>query len=804
MSFVEVAVARPVRGLFTYGVPAGLNLQMGHVVQVPFGRQQATGYVIRTAETTEVKRVKPVTRLIDSTPVFDAEQLRFFEWMSKYYLSGLGEVISTALPSRYKAKIRRIYVPTDAGIEALATGDLDPTKATALTLREVVAKTGRTRGGLQRLLREELEPQVVSRTLEQLARKGLISIEEREQGLKAGRISTVSLTVAPDSIPLNGGVRMRGVLVRLSEAGGTMDLSALVQLEGGSTRDAVRRLKDKGLVVVGEREDRTAASGGELKDHGVEPTLNTQQSEAVQAILQSAHDVFLLHGVTGSGKTEVYLQVSKAVLERQKQVLVLVPEIALTPQLVGRFRSRFGDRIAVLHSGLTPADRLREWRRIRAGEADVAIGARSALFAPFDALGLIVVDEEHDGSYKQDDGVRHHARDLAVVRGAMAKCPVVLGSATPSVESWQNTKEGRYRSLTLPTRATPRPLPSVELIDMRGRKPGNPLSVELIDALRETTGSGDQAIVLYNRRGYAPVVECSGCGATYQCPSCGIGSLVLHNRQGRLSCHYCGFRREFQPNCPSCNTELSVHGYGTERVEEALEEALPGIKVTRMDADTTRTRGAHQRILAAFRAGESQVLVGTQLVAKGHDFPGVTLAAVVGVDHVLLMPDFRSAERTYGLVTQLAGRAGRGEKPGRVLLQTRQSDHFVFSHVSPDTPLDAFYEAEIHQRSVLSHPPFARVVLVRLESADMAAAQSAGAALVRRLRSTADGQEIQVFGPTLAPLSRLVGRWRFQIVLRGRNVGRFRAWLEQNQDILFERPKRGVRMSVDVDPRNLL
>jgi primosomal protein N' (replication factor Y) len=342
------------------------------------------------------------------------------------------------------------------------------------------------------------------------------------------------------------------------------------------------------------------------------------------------------------------------------------------------------------------------------------------------------------------------------------------------------------------------------LIDMRGRKPGNPLSPELIDALKDTVAAGDQAIVLYNRRGYAPVVECSGCGATYQCPSCGVGSLVLHHRQGRLRCHYCGFWRDYVKNCPSRNTELSVLGYGTERVEEALEDALPGIKISRMDADTTQGRGSHQRILQSFRNREAQVLVGTQLVAKGHDFPGVTLAAVVGVDHVLLMPDFRSAERTYGLVTQLAGRAGRGERPGKVLLQTRQSDHFVFSHVRPDTPLNAFYEEEIVQRSVLSHPPFARVVLVQMESADIGAAQRAGHALVNALRTTADGSGIQVFGPTLAPLSKLVGRWRFQVVLRGRDVPRFRAWLASVEHILLDRPGKGVRVAIDVDPRNLL
>lgn len=793
----------PVRGLFTYKAPPDMGLAMGHVVQVPFGRQKVTGYVIRTAEESSVPRLKSVIKLVDQEPAFDATQLRFFEWISRYYLSALGEVIATALPARYRSKVRRVYMPTEDGIEALATGSIDEGPH-AQVLREVIARPGRTRTGLARSLHEELENTMVAKAIDALTRRQWISIEERQVGEKSGTITTVQLTVAADSIPMEGGIRMRGVLARLAEAGGQLDLATLIEQEGSSARDAVKRLESKGLVARSEREDRTAIADEGMKDHGVAPTLNQEQESALRTILETDNGTCLLHGVTGSGKTEVYLQATKSVIETGKQVLVLVPEIALTPQLLGRFRARFGDRVAVLHSGLTPTQRLREWRRIRAREADVAIGARSALFAPFHDLGLIVVDEEHDDSYKQDDGVRYHARDLAVVRGRIAKCPVVLGSATPNIETWQNAKEGRYTSLKLSQRATPSPLASVELIDMRGTKPSTIFSDDLRQALRETTAAGDQAIVLFNRRGYAPVVECSGCGATYKCPSCGVGSLVYHQRKGRLSCHYCGFHRPFQKQCPACNTDLSVVGYGTERVEEALTDLLPGVRISRMDADTTRGRGSHQRILESFRKGESQVLVGTQLVAKGHDFPDVTLAAVVGVDHVLLMPDFRSAERTYGLVTQLAGRAGRGDRPGRVLIQTRQIDHFVFSHVAPDTPMDAFYESEGHERTILSHPPFARVIMVRIEGANLEEVQRSGRTLANRLRETADGVGIQVFGPVPAPLSRLVGRWRHQIVLRGRDVPMFRQWIDQVTSILLDRSKRGCRIVIDVDPRSLL
>ncbi|MDP6933602.1 MAG: primosomal protein N', partial [Myxococcota bacterium] len=368
------------------------------------------------------------------------------------------------------------------------------------------------------------------------------------------------------------------------------------------------------------------------------------------------------------GKTEVYLRTAETVLAREKQVVVLVPEIALTPQLTGRFRSRFGDRIAVLHSGLTPPQRLREWRRIRAEEAGIVVGARSALFAPFRRLGLIIVDEEHDASYKQDDGVRYNARDLAVVRGHLEGCPVVLGSATPSLESWQNAQLDRYTRLKLPSRATPRPVPEIRVLDRRqptrsreqasgAADAGDPgiFAPEVASALEAVIQSQGKAIVLYNRRGFAPVVQCSGCGGHYTCPTCGVG-MVYHQRRARVNCHYCGFYRHFRDLCPECGGTIELLGHGTERVEMALTSLLEGVNIARMDADTTASRGSHQRILDGFRKGDTQVLVGTQMVAKGHDFPNVHLAIVLGVDHLLGMPDFRCAERTFSLVTQLAGR----------------------------------------------------------------------------------------------------------------------------------------------------
>ena len=423
-------------------------------------------------------------------------------------------------------------------------------------------------------------------------------------------------------------------------------------------------------------------------------------------------------------------------------------------------------------------------------------------------LGLVVVDEEHDDSYKQEDGVRYHARDLAVVLGRLAKCPVVLGSATPSLESYTNALDGRYRKLVLPLRATPRPVPRIELVDMRGRPTDRALSIELVQALGDTFAEGGKAIVLYNRRGYAPTVECPGCGAHYACPSCGI-ELVLHQKQGRLLCHYCGFFRKQEERCPACSTPFVVLGFGTERIEEELDLAFPGAGVLRMDADTTASRGAHERILDAFRDTDARILVGTQLVAKGHDFPDVTLAAVVGVDHLLLLPDFRSAERTHALVTQLAGRAGRGTTPGRVLVQTRHGDHFVFrelANATDDLSRDHFYEEESRGRKALLYPPFTRLALARIEGTDRARTLEVARSLGQDLKSRIGSERgrIDVLGPTAAPLGRLVGRWRFQLVVRGREPQAFRRWMRGVRPLFARAPHGGVRVAIDVDPRNLM
>ena len=808
--FAQVAVAVPVDRPFTYRVPPRLSVEIGHAVLVPFGRRRVTGYVVGLSAQTDVPaaKVKDIARLLDPTPALGPAQLQLCRWAADYYLSGLGEVIATALPTSYRGGSRRVFLASESGVEAVAAGGLDDSLRMSV-LREVVSRPGRTRTGIERGLRGEADAEAVARALDALLRDGLVVAEQRDSGGPKGLKRVATLAVDADGIEgLTRGARMREVLAALVVAGGSAPVHDLVDRLGAPARSAVARLADKGLVTISEEEDRRAVDDrGLVPPAGPPPTPNADQQAALDAIAATDTGAVLIHGVTGSGKTEVYLQAAQRVLGTDRQVLVLVPEIALTPQLLGRFRARFGDRVAVLHSGLAAGERLREWRRIRAGEATVAVGARSALFAPFQDLGLVIVDEEHDDSYKQDDGVRYHARDLAVVRGHLSQCPVVLGSATPSLETWSNARADRYTRVPMPRRATPRAVPSVELVDLRGSPASQVLSPTLEQALHATMSAGHQAIVLFNRRGFAPVVECPGCGAHFTCPSCGIG-MVLHKKQGRVSCHYCGFQRAYDPRCTTCGDTFSELGFGTERVVEAVEALLPGVSVGRMDADTTAVKGAHARILERFRSGGTRVLVGTQLVAKGHDFPNVQLAGVVGVDNILSLPDFRSAERTFALVTQLAGRAGRGDIAGRVIVQTRQPEHFVFRELcrAPGDDLDAFYREEVRQRSILGQPPATRLVLLRIEGAHRQAAWDAARDRAQQLRQWVGpglGME-QVLGPTAAPMSRLVGRWRFQIILRGRDPRRIRAWLRRHRAALMAPGRKGVRVIPDVDPRSLL
>ena len=566
-----------------------------------------------------------------------------------------------------------------------------------------------------------------------------------------------------------------------------------------------RALAEAGLVAAETRELASDPFADAPTEHAVPPTLTPAQAAALATIVPKlaarAYAPFLLHGVTGSGKTEVYLRAIAAALALGRRALVLVPEISLTPQLAARFRGRFGDRVAVLHSGLSDAARADAWRRIQRGQVDIALGARSAVFSPLADLGIVVVDEEHDGSFKQEEGVRYHGRDVALVRARAAGAVVLLGSATPSLETFVAAREGRLGLLTLPDRATARPLPRVDIIDLKQHK--GILTDALLQALRDTLAAGEQAILFLNRRGFSTFSLCKACGEAVRCRHCSV-ALTYHRGDERLLCHYCGFSSAPSKLCTACGKPaIEKMGYGTEQLEQLLGLSLPGARIARLDRDTAAGDGL-VRLLDAFRARRIDVLVGTQMVTKGHDFPGVTFVGVVLADQGLNLPDFRASERTFQLLEQVAGRAGRGDQPGRVLLQTFQPRADAIT-CARDHDYARFADAELRSRVEPRYPPHTRMACVRVDGADpllvrdtaMRASEAA-----RRLADKAPADvAASVLGPSEAPLSRLKGRTRWQLFVQSSQPRALRALARAATEV---GAPRGVRLSIDVDPISML
>ena len=571
-------------------------------------------------------------------------------------------------------------------------------------------------------------------------------------------------------------------------------------------RPALVALARRGLVALAE--EIPVASAGVLEGAAPAHALTPAQAEALAAVTAAfgSFSTFLLHGVTGSGKTEVYLRTIARAREAGKGALVLVPEIALTPQLSGRFRARFGDDVALLHSGLSPRERHAEWLRLRRGEARICVGVRSAVFAPVQDLAVLVVDEEHDGSFKQEDGPPYHARDLAVVRGKIEDAVVILGSATPSLETLDNARRGRYRKLELPSRVDDRPLPAVEIVDLRrirgagGRRaPPGLLSPRLADALGETVAAGQQAILFLNRRGYQTVMICESCGAEARCTECSV-SLTHHARRGVLLCHYCGRTEPVGAPCAACGGVRNGVGVGTEQVEEAVRDLLPRGRVERLDRDAVSGADETAGLLARFARREVDVLVGTQMVTKGHDFPGVTLVGVVLADTALALPDFRAAERTFQLLTQVAGRAGRGAEAGRVLVQTfNPTTPAVACALSHDYA--AFAEGEMARREGLGYPPFGRMMAARVEGSE-AGARRCAEELARAARP-ALGDGVAMIGPAPAAIERIRGRTRWHVLFRAPTAAALRG-VHRALGAVARRPPGGATIRFDMDPYSML
>ena len=602
------------------------------------------------------------------------------------------------------------------------------------------------------------------------------------------------------SSPLRG-AKQAALLQMILERGETA-LDALI----GFSHATVNALRGEGIIEIIEREIQVpAAPEGFVPS--IPPLLMPEQAEAVQGITEAVEtgrfEVFLLHGVTGSGKTEIYLRVIAKLADRCGGAIVLVPEIALTPQLLARFRGRFGNRVAVLHSGLTDRERADEYRRIQAGHVDVAIGARSAIFAPFERVRLIIVDEEHENSYKQEEGLRYHGRDVAVMRAKLQKAVVVLGSATPSLESYHNAKSGKYRYLHLPHRVDHRPMPRVAVVDAKALPRPSLYSPVLVEQIKKRLEKNEQTLLLLNRRGFSSVLICGDCGIAIKCPSCSV-SLTFHKSDQKLKCHYCGYLTRPPDRCPSCSSvNLKLLGSGTQKIEEELQMLFPAARIKRMDSDTVKGRQAYDTLIRQVDRREVDILLGTQMVAKGHDFPSVTLVGVVDADVGLNLPDFRSAEKTFQLITQAAGRAGRGDALGEVVIQTMNPHHYSVQH-SRNHDYEGFYHDEISYRRELGYPPIGRIIKLEVKSPNESRAAEGAKAAQDRIRSLMRGKETMLLGPAPAPIAKVRGQYRFQLLLlsQRRDVIRFLA--AEGRNAVAEKSGGKCRVIVDVDPMNLM
>jgi primosomal protein N' (replication factor Y) len=790
---VAVALPLPFQAPFTYRLRPGTGEPpRGARVLVPFGERRVIGVVTGAAPAGGNRALKDVLQVLDEEPLVEPPLLDLAEWMADYYLAPPGECFRLVLPpagvraSRAVVRLRAREATAGAEPRAADQPVLEAVREGPVRLSALAKRLGR-------------DPRAA---VERLRLGGLVELEQdlRAPGFREARVAVrTAAAFAPR------GKAQAEVLARLDRQGGRARLAELVR-DRPSLRSAVERLGALGAVRFESERDARSPEGLPAREPVVFEA--TADQEAVLPPLQDAVAAggfrpFLLHGVTGSGKTEVYLRAVETALARGRGAIVLVPEIGLTPMLVRTARARFGALVSVLHSELSTGERHDEWWRTREGEARVVVGARSAVFAPVPRLGLLVVDEEHDGAYKQDESPRYHARDVAVFRARLEGCPVLLGSATPSVESHENARKGKYTRLVLARRVSPQGLPRVEIVDRRAvlKAGGDPiLTPPLLEGLGARLARREQSLVLLNRRGYATSLLCRECGQQAMCPNCSV-ALTLHQGGRSALCHYCGHESKAPSECPSCRgAYLRLSGYGTERVAEAVATAFPGARVDRLDRDRAGRRGAVAGILRAFEAGEIDVLVGTQMIAKGHDFPRVTLVGVVDADVGLGLPDFRSAERTFQLLTQVAGRAGRGETKGEVILQSHWPDHYALGFACAQD-YDAFFEREMEFRRTMGYPPAAALVNVIVRAADEAKGRAEAHALARALRAAARGR-YRVLGPAAAPLARLKGEHRFQVVLKGHRP----SMRDAVREALVARhgPTRWPGVAVDVDPLTVM
>jgi primosomal protein N' (replication factor Y) len=824
--FCDVALPVPLDTTFTYRVREGsapsngADPVIGGRVLVPFRERRLSGIVVGLHDREPAVKTKPLLKVLDAAPLIDQPLMRLAHWIADYYLAPLGEVLRTMLPLAAEFQRTVLYRITDAGLLALHQAGLSGSSS---RLRRDPEEQVSEYEVLDYLAAREAarEPSILSSTqarrrdLEALLRRKWIAREDISAGREAVRTVKFAVLRKPAASAGTGesgasrserklNPNQRAVLEALSAAGGRMQLDALRELPVPPS--SIATLVKRGLLAVVEEPAEFAVSSTRARQSPFEFTFQPEQQQALQAITAAvdtaAYHAFLLHGVTGSGKTAIYLTAMHAVLKAGRSAILLVPEIGLTPAVAADLHQIFGDEVAILHSALTGRERAEQWHRIHRGEARMVVGTRSAVFAPVPRLALLLVDEEHDSSYKQEETPRYHARDVAVMRANMAAATVVLGSATPSLESFFNAQKGKYTLLEMPHRVEKRPLPQVEVVDMReefqhaGKE--QVISARLAEFIRGRLERREQAMVLLNRRGYAPVVLCRACGHTVQCRNCAI-ALTHHKQGSRLECHYCGHTQPVPKKCLECGSEyIYFVGTGSEKLEELLHAMFPQARIGRLDRDTVRGRHDFERMLNALGAGELDLLVGTQMIAKGHDVHGVTLVGVVGADIALGLPDFRAAERTFQLLTQVAGRAGRGETPGDVVLQTYSPDHYAVQFAAHHD-FRGFYDKELRYRSWMHYPPFAALANVMVRSDKLEDALKYSGLLGEWLQKTPH-PGTRVLGPAAAPIVRLKRDYRYHILLKSASRQKLNSLLRAMMAYSAAHKVPRSNVIVDVDP----
>lgn len=786
------AIDRP----FDYRVPDRFKglVKAGMRVVVPFGPRKIQGFVTKIKEETDVQsgNIKDIVDLFDLSPVLTDELLELSHWLTEKTLSYHITALQSMLPAAMKAKYEK-------EIQVLSAEELPQ------SLKELF-------GQQESILYADIPPEQL-KPIQKHVQKGHLEVRyhvSQKSGKK--KVRTLQVAVTKEKLEekqkqlKKNAVKQKALLAFLLQANETTFLAKDLQQQTGASSQTIKALIQEGLLTESYEE----IYRDPYRDREFTPStpldLTTEQAEAAkpihQAVSDEKHETFLLHGVTGSGKTEIYLQTIDHVLQKGKEAIVLVPEISLTPQMVQRFKERFGSNVAVLHSGLSTGEKYDEWRKIHRKEVKLVVGARSAVFAPFENLGMIIIDEEHESSYKQEEMPRYHAKDVAIERAGRHQCPVVLGSATPSLESYARAKKGVYTLLTLKRRVNQQQLPHVSLIDMREElRNGNRsmFSEELMLRLKEVLERKEQAVLFLNKRGYSSFVMCRDCGYVEQCPHCEI-SLTYHRFQKRLKCHYCGHEASVPTECPECHSEhIRYFGTGTQRVEEELTKVLPEARVIRMDVDTTSRKGAHEKLLTSFGNKEADILLGTQMIAKGLDFPDVTLVGVLSADTSLHIPDFRSSEKTFQLLTQVSGRAGRHEKAGSVIIQSYTPSHYSIE-LTKQHDYEAFYEQEMLHRRHQSYPPFYFLAMVTVSHEEVTKAAHVTDKIVQFLKMNC-APNTRILGPAASPIAKIKDRYRYQCVIKYKRENELASLLRKIQDhYQKEMEQKQLMISIDMNP----